>query len=72
MPRHRRASDSLFHELAGASFRELMHDRPAPGEREPSQVKLQRCPVCHEYLTDGSTRLGECGACGVRLPAWFV
>lgn len=59
---------SLLSRLWNEEWADLMAPIPAPSQREPSVVLLQRCPVCAEWLTEGSQERGRCGACDVWLP----
>lgn len=63
-----RAGSSLFERLSESAYRDLMTDKPAAGPRQPPVILLQRCPVCLEWLPQGSREDGQCRACG----AWIT
>ncbi len=59
----------LIERLSNAALRDLLYDKPASSiPRMPPLILLERCPVCHEWLPQGSKQAGQCRACD----AWIT
>lgn len=59
---------SLLSKLSNDEWAELLAPDPSPSHYEWSVVLLSRCPVCGEWMTEGSRSRGRCGSCDVWLP----
>ena len=57
------ATRSLLAPLSDPDYEDLMAESPKV-EREPPTVQLQWCPVCREWMREGSAEYGECVDCG--------
>ena len=60
---HPGGHSSLFERLSEDAFRDLMRDKPVAGPRVPPVILLEKCPVCAEWLPQGSREMGQCRAC---------
>ena len=60
---------SLLAPISNAELADLLAPLPRARRAPEFRILLQRCPVCQEWMPQGSRKDGQCRACGAWIGA---
>ena len=63
-----REPPGLLGPLSDPDYAALMTDPPISPPTRPSVVRLRKCPICREYLTERGALANTCEQCNEFVP----